>query len=47
MEVDGFLILEISKFNYLLELVKGKLKDDILGFLYIGDGYKEVKWIFE
>lgn len=38
VEVDGFLILEISKFNYLLELVKEKFKDDI---------YKEVKWIFE
>lgn len=29
--VDGSLISEISKFNYLLELVKGKPKDDILG----------------
>ena len=31
VEVDGSTISEISKFNYLLELVKGKPKDDILG----------------
>lgn len=32
MEVDGLLIVEISKFNYLFELVKGKFSDDIFGF---------------
>lgn len=47
VEVDGFGILEISKFNYFLELVKGKLKEDIFGLLYIEDGYGEVKCILE
>ena len=37
----------ISKFNYLLELVKGKPKDDILGLPHTGDGYKEAKRILE
>ena len=31
VEVDGSSMAEISKFNYLLELVKGKPKEDILG----------------
>lgn len=47
VEVDGSLLSEISKFNYLLELVKGKPKDDILGLPHTGDGYKEVKQILE
>ena len=29
VEVDGSAISKISKFNYLLELVKGKPRDDI------------------
>ena len=36
-----------SKFNYLLELVKGKPKDDILGLPLTRDGYKEAKQILE
>ena len=47
VEVDGSSISEISKFNYLLELVKGKPKDDILGLPRTGDGYKEAKRILE
>ena len=47
VEVDGSSISEISKFNYLLELVKGKPKDDILGLPHTGDGYKEAKRILE
>ena len=47
VEVDDSLISEISKFNYLLELVKGKPKDDILGLPHTGDGYKEAKRILE
>lgn len=31
VEMGGLSISDISKFNYLLELVKGKPKDDILG----------------
>lgn len=47
MEVDSLKIFEISKFNYLLELVDGELKEYIFGLLYIFEGYKEVKKIFE
>ena len=47
VEVDGSSISENSKFNYLLELVKGKSKDDTLGLPHIGDGYKEAKRILE
>ena len=47
VEVDGSSISEISKFNYLLELVKGKPKDDILGLPHTEDGYKEAKRILE
>ena len=39
VEVDGAAISEISKFNYLLELVKGKPKEDILGLAHTEDGY--------
>lgn len=45
--MDGSSISEISKFNYLLELVKGKPKDDILGLPHTEDGYKEAKRILE
>ena len=47
VEVDGSSISDISKFNYLLELVKGKPKDDILGLPHTEDGYKEAKRILE
>lgn len=39
VKVDGSGISEISKFNYLLELVKGKPKEDILGLRHTEDGY--------
>lgn len=45
MDVSG--ISEISKFNYLLEMVQGKPKDDILGLPHTEDGYKEAKRILE
>ena len=45
VEVDGSTISEISKFNYLLELVKGKPRDDILGLPHTVDGYEEAKRI--
>ena len=47
VEVDGSCISEISKFNYLLELVGGKPKEDILGLPHSEDGYKEAKRILE
>ena len=47
VEVDGAAISEISKFNYLLELVKGKPKEDILGLPHTEDGYGEAKRILE
>lgn len=47
MEVDSLKILEISKFNYLLELVYGEFKNCIFGLLYIVEGYFEVKNILE
>ena len=45
VEVDGSTISEISKFNYLLELTKGKPKNDILGLPHTIEGYKEAKKI--
>ena len=47
VEVDGSRISEISKFNYLMELVKGKPRDDILGLLHTVEGYNEAKRILE
>ena len=47
IEVDGSSIADISKFNYLLELVEGKPKEDILGLPHTEDGYKEAKRILE
>ena len=44
-EVDGSGIAEISKFNYLLELVQGKPRDDILGLPHTPEGYEEAKRI--
>ena len=45
VEVDETKILDMSKFHYLLELVKGKPRDDILGLPHSPDGYKEAKKI--
>lgn len=47
VEVDGSSIAEISKFNYLLELVKGKPRDDILGLPHTQEGYEEAKRILQ
>lgn len=47
IEVDGSSIAEISKFNYLLELVKGKPRDDILGLPHTEEGYNEAKAILQ
>ena len=47
VEVDGSSISEISKFNYLMELVVGKPKEDILGLPHNEDGYQEAKRILE
>ena len=47
VELDGPGIDEISKFNYLLELVKGKPKENILGLPHSADGYKEAKRILK
>ena len=41
VEVDGSSLPEISKFNYLLELVEGKPKEDVLGLAHTIDGYEE------
>jgi hypothetical protein len=43
VEVDGSSISEISKFNYLIELTKGKPREDILGLPHTSDGYIEAK----
>ena len=45
VEVDGSTISEISKFNYLLELTKGKPRNDILGLPHTVEGYNEAKRI--
>ena len=47
VEVDGSSIAEINKFNYLIELVKGKPKEDILGLPHTPEGYIEAKKILE
>ena len=47
VEVDGAKISEISKFNYLLELVKGKPREDILGLPHTVEGYQEAKRILQ
>ena len=47
MEVDSANISEISKFNYLLELVEGEPKEHILGLPYTPEGYHEAKKILE
>ena len=45
VEVDGSSIAEYSKFNYLLELVKEKSKEDILVSPHSTESYAEVKKI--
>ena len=47
VEVDGSSISEISKFNYLMELVVGMPKKDILGLPHYEDGYQEAKRILD
>ena len=41
VKVNGSSISEISKFNYFLELTKGKPREDILGLPHTSDGYME------
>ena len=45
--MDSSKISEISKFNYLLELVKGEPKGHILGLPHTAEGYHEAKKILE
>ena len=47
VEVDGSQISEISKCNYLMELVKGKPRDDILQLPHTVKGYNEAKRILK
>ena len=47
VEVDTSKISEISKFNYLLELVEGKPNEHILGLPHTPEGYQEAKKILE
>ena len=45
--VDSSKLSEISKFNYLLELVDGEPKEHVLGLPHTPEGYKEAKKILE
>ena len=45
VEVDRSTTSEISKFNYLLELTKGKSRNDIIGLPHTTDEYAEAKRI--
>ena len=47
VEVDNSNISNISKFNYLLELVEEKPREDILGLPHSLDGYNEAKSILQ
>ncbi|XP_078361896.1 uncharacterized protein LOC144646227 [Oculina patagonica] len=47
VEVDSSKISEISKFNYLLELVEGEPREHILGLPHTPEGYNEAKKILE
>jgi len=47
VEVGSSKISEMSKFNYVLELVKGKPKKDILGLPHTPEGCNEAKKILE
>ena len=46
-EIDQSNINDISKFNYLIELLKGKPKNDVLGLPHNADGYEEAKRILQ
>ena len=43
--MDGAAISEISKFHYLLELIKGKPNEDKLGLSHTIESYEEAKKI--
>ena len=45
VEVDKSTISEISKFSYLLDLTKGKPRNDIFGLLHTTAGYAEAERI--
>ena len=47
VEVNNSKISEISKFNYLLELVEGEPKEHIQGLPNTSEGYNEAKEILE
>ena len=47
VEVDGAKISEISKFNYLLELIRGQPRENILGLPHTVEGYQEAKRILQ
>ena len=47
VEVDGSNISSISKFNYLVELLEGKPREDILGLPHTVEGYEEAKRILK
>ena len=46
-EIDETNLAEISKFNYLMEFVKGKPRDDIEGLPHSAEGYIEAKEILQ
>ena len=43
VEVDASNLVQINNFNYILELVEEKPKQDILGLPLSAKGYEEVK----
>ena len=47
VEVDGAAISEISRFNFLLEMVEGQPREDILGLPHTIEGYTEAKRILQ
>ena len=47
VEIDNSKLSEISKFNYLLELVEGEPRNHILGLPHTVEGYEEAKWTLE
>ena len=47
VEVHASCIAEISKFNYLLELLDRKPKEDIMGLPHAADRYEEAKRIMQ
>ena len=46
-EIDKTKIDDISKFNYLIELLRGKPKNDVLGLPHSAEGYTEAKRILQ